>query len=325
MAGDCTQLHLRPRPPALAAAGDVGERRDRVDVGQVEPPRDQALERLHRRGRRLRRHEVADQRDADAPRVEPERVRADHVPGDAAVPAFVDLAVPVDEEVVADVVPAVRLHVVDVDAAHDRGRLGRRVAVRCRGVMDDRKPDRRRIERMVPPQQLVAAPGRTRHDRRRAGDRQPPQGLVLDRAPDVIGAQAAHPAPQAVLDAVGGARPDRAAEPPAARRSSLAGAQVRAIVVIGGLPAAPPTGGCTRPEQHGAGPLPVQADQVEANRRLSRGKRSLAAHRQVPRHDRHTAGRRMSLGRRRGDEEREQCDQTDFRHFSRFRSFRMMP
>ena len=43
-------------------------------------------------------------------------VGADHGPVDAAISAFVDRAVAVDEEVVPDVVPAVGPHVVGVDA-----------------------------------------------------------------------------------------------------------------------------------------------------------------------------------------------------------------
>ena len=64
----------------------------------------------------LRRREGSDHRDADGAGVEPPRVRPDDVALDPAVAPFVDGAVAVDEEVVADVVPAVRLHVVHLDA-----------------------------------------------------------------------------------------------------------------------------------------------------------------------------------------------------------------
>jgi len=50
-------------------------------------------------------------------------VRADHVLVDPAVATFEHLPVLVDEKVVPDVVPAVALHVVDLDAAHDRSGL----------------------------------------------------------------------------------------------------------------------------------------------------------------------------------------------------------
>src|SRR3712207_8386526 len=47
------------------------------------------------------------------------------------------------EEVVADVVPAVPLHVVGLDALDDRGRGGRGVPVRACRVVHDRDPDRK--------------------------------------------------------------------------------------------------------------------------------------------------------------------------------------
>ena len=73
------------------------------------------------RGVRQRRADaVADVGDADAAGVEAERLGADHVARDPAVAALPDLAEAVDEVVVADVVPAVRLHVVGVDRAEDR-------------------------------------------------------------------------------------------------------------------------------------------------------------------------------------------------------------
>ena len=53
---------------------------------------------------------VAEQRNSDRAGVEPCRVSADHIPVDATEAAFEDLAVLVDEKVVADVVPAVRAH-----------------------------------------------------------------------------------------------------------------------------------------------------------------------------------------------------------------------
>ena len=72
---------------------------------------------------RRRADVVADHCDPDRAGVEPFGVRADHVLVDAAVAALEHLPVLVDEKVVADVVPAVALHVVDLDPAHDRRRL----------------------------------------------------------------------------------------------------------------------------------------------------------------------------------------------------------
>ena len=77
--------------------------------------------------------------DADRAGVEPFRMRADDGLVDAAVAALEDLPVLVDEKVVADVVPAVALHVVDLDPAHDRGRLRGGVRVAAGRVVDERK------------------------------------------------------------------------------------------------------------------------------------------------------------------------------------------
>ena len=151
---------------ALAAAGDGGERRKRVDVGEVEPPREKALERGLGRGGDAAALEGADHGDTGRARIEAARVRADDVSVDSSEAALVDGPVPVDEVVVTDVVPTVRLHVVDLDSAHDRGCLGRRVAVRARRVVHDREPDRGRVLRPVAADGLVGAPGGTRHDRR---------------------------------------------------------------------------------------------------------------------------------------------------------------
>ena len=122
-------VELPPETAAVTAA--------RVDVADVEPPGQQVLERRPRCRRERRRVVDAEDRDAHTAGVEATGVRADHVLRDAAAAALEDSAELVDEEVVADVVPAVREHVVALDAAHDRGRLGRRVAVRARGVVDD--------------------------------------------------------------------------------------------------------------------------------------------------------------------------------------------
>ena len=81
----------------------------------------------------------AEHRDADRAAVEAERMRADDVPVDPAVAALVHGAEAVDEEVVADVVPTVALHVVQLDPADDRRRFDARVVVRSRRVVDDRR------------------------------------------------------------------------------------------------------------------------------------------------------------------------------------------
>ena len=69
------------------------------------------------------------------------RLRADDGLVDAARAALEDLAVLVDEEVVADVVPAVGVAVVARDAEHDRGRVLRAVVVGGDRVVDEGELD----------------------------------------------------------------------------------------------------------------------------------------------------------------------------------------
>ena len=80
-------------------------------MSQVEPPGEEPFECVLGRSRRRSLLERADHGHPDRTGVEPLRVRADDVALDPAVAAFVDRAEAVDEEVVADVVPAVPLHV----------------------------------------------------------------------------------------------------------------------------------------------------------------------------------------------------------------------
>ena len=67
---------------------------------------------------------------------------------DAAVAALPDVAVAIDEVVVANVVPAVRLHVVGVDRADDRRHVGLGVVVR-RVACGARRPCARRARTAV--------------------------------------------------------------------------------------------------------------------------------------------------------------------------------
>src|SRR5207248_9579521 len=87
-----------------------------------------------------------------------------------AVSALEDLAVLVNEEVVAVLVPAVSDHVVELDPADDGGRLRARVVVRAGRVVDDREVDVvRELGALLPvtADRLVRAPLRARDDRRR--------------------------------------------------------------------------------------------------------------------------------------------------------------
>ena len=86
----------------------------------VQTPCEQIYERLPLRRRRPDRVVRSDQRDPDRSAVEAERVRPDDVPVDSAVTALEHLAAAINQEVVADVVPAVAFHVIDLDASYDR-------------------------------------------------------------------------------------------------------------------------------------------------------------------------------------------------------------
>ena len=131
---------------------------------------------------------VPSKRDPHRARVEPERVRSDHVAVDASVAALVDRPEAIDEEVVADVVPAVRLA---------RGRAGSRARSRrpvpacsrcdppCGGR--SRTSPSGAYDRRATTDRLVRPPLRARDDRRddrRGGD---PQRHARRRAPDEMG------------------------------------------------------------------------------------------------------------------------------------------
>ena len=226
------QEHRRAAREARVAGRLPAERRQRIDMREIELPRQQLLERAPRRRADPRRVVVAEHGDADRAGVEAHRVRADHRPVDSAVPPFEDLAVLVDEEVVADVVPAVRDDVVDLDPAHDRGRLRRRVRVRAGGVVDDREVHGVEVLRRRTADLLVRAPGGARDDRRRARDRQPPDAELLDGTLDVVRAEARHGPARAEPDRRRLARPGETAEMPAGQ-AVLRAAGIRRDVGVG--------------------------------------------------------------------------------------------
>ena len=125
------------------------------------------LTRASRRGLRQRRQRaVPDHGDAHAAGVEALGVRADDRSVDASAAALVDAAVGVDQEVVANVVPAVRAHVVGVDRADDRGHVAWRVAVRRVGVMHEDHAHRVGVARSRPAHRLVRPPPGPRDDGR---------------------------------------------------------------------------------------------------------------------------------------------------------------
>ena len=189
---DRAQRDHAPRRVLRVSGRAPTEGRKRIDVRHVQAPREEPDERGASRGRDRGRVVRPDQRDADRPLVEPLRVRADDVAVDTAPPAFEDLAVLVDEEVVTDVVPAVREHVVALDPAHDRGRLRAAVRVRAGRVVDDREAQRVGVGGLLAPANLlVRAPARPGDDQRRARLRDRPQPDLADRAPDVVRADTA--------------------------------------------------------------------------------------------------------------------------------------
>ena len=116
---------------------------------------------------------VSDHGDADAAGVEALRVRPDDRAVDAARTALVDAPVGVDEEVVANVVPAVRAHVVGVDRADDGRHVACRIAVRRVRVVHEDHVHRVGVARRRAPQRLVCAPAGARDDRRLTGNAQP--------------------------------------------------------------------------------------------------------------------------------------------------------
>ena len=166
---------------------------------------------------------VADVRDPRRLRVEALRVSPDHGLVEAAGAALVERAVLVDESVVADVVPAVRVAVVAADGEHDLRRLFRRVVVEGDGVMHLHRLDAP-VARRPARHAARGAPVLTRDvwERRRRGlgganlraalpdrhevepqSRHPPVEPVLDRArpPDPDGIRAALPVHAEMLPA----------------------------------------------------------------------------------------------------------------------------
>ena len=117
------------------------------------------------------RLEVPEQRDARGASVEAERMSPDDVAIDPAAATLEDLAEAVDEEVVADVVPAVSLDVVDLNPAHDRRRFLRGAGVLAGRVMDDGDDETARVAGRRADDALVRPPVLAGHDRRLRGTR----------------------------------------------------------------------------------------------------------------------------------------------------------
>ncbi len=165
-------------PEVVALRGAGGERglAGRVHPVLAELVRDDLAGRGERgaRGRGGRRGVVAEDRDAGRLAVPAVGVRAEDGLVDAALTTLEDLAALVDEEVVAEVAPAVGLHVVDVQRPDDGVRVGA-VVRDVRGVVHERglDPARGQVDRALVVERLVGAPLGAGDDRgpRRAGRR----------------------------------------------------------------------------------------------------------------------------------------------------------
>ena len=298
------QQHRNARREAGIAAGRHAQQRQRVDVCDVEAPGEQPDERAARGSGRGRRVVVAEERHAHRTGVEPLGVRADHVALDAAETALEDLAVLVDEEVVAHVVPAVAPHVVELDRADDRRRLRLRVRVRTRRVVDDRESQRARVARRPAPDRLARAPGEARHDRGSRGRRERARRRGVGRTPDVVRTQPRHPTAKAVLKPVRRAGPVRVAELPRGTASTLRGLSVGSVLGLRSriAPGAPAPLQAARAKADPPGPLPVQSDEVEALGRPCSRERATALDGELARDER----RLPRMRRRRHEQEGEQ-------------------
>ena len=119
---------------------------------------------------------VADGRHRERVVVVAQGVGADDGAIHAAVPALPDPTEPVDQEVVADVAPAARPHVVGVDPAQQRGHLGAGVVVRVDRVVDEAGMHLVVVQRTLLADRLVRAPLRPGEDLGLGGVRRRTEG-----------------------------------------------------------------------------------------------------------------------------------------------------
>src|SRR5205823_13534667 len=99
----------------------------RVDVAQAQLPGNDPRGAVDAGAAGRPPAEVADDGHARRVDVETECVGAGHGPVDAAAPSLPDPAEAIEEEAVADVAPAVRVHVVRLDRPQDAGHIAGRV------------------------------------------------------------------------------------------------------------------------------------------------------------------------------------------------------
>ncbi len=235
---------------------------------EVEPPGDDSRDRIEGRCGRLRLPVRAKQGDPDRAGVEAQGVRADDVPVDTPEASFVDRPEAVDEEVVADVVPAVSLDMKELDSPDDRGRFRTGVVVAPSRVVHDHEPGRARVARRPAPDRLVRTPGQPRNDCGLAACSRRPERDAELGAPHELCTDARDVPPSACLEAIRGTDPPRVAETPSGP-PPLGGSRVRALLVLGccRAPGAPTTAGRPRTKLHRPGTTPRDACQREAGRR----------------------------------------------------------
>ena len=277
MPGDALERDERAGRVAVARA--AGGRDGHLALGghgvNRELPADEPCERVHRHRRLGDRREVPEAGDAGRHAVVALGLGSHDGRLDSPRATLEHLAVLVDEEVVADVVPPVAVAVVARNGQHDRGRVLRVVVVRGHRVMNERELDLA-VDRSRARRHCGGAPRRARDDRGRArlgdaGDaaaeapRQPARHARGRERAHEARAQAARVAAQAQLELVGGAdeggvgagRGAPAVRPVVARR-----VQRRPL----GPAAATAAGAYLR---LGRGAVrPRQADEVEAPRRV---------------------------------------------------------
>ncbi len=261
-----TGVAIRPAP----AARHRHRARDRGAV-HGELPSDQASERVDRLGGLRDGREGAEVRDPGREPVVTLGLSPDHRLIDAARPTFEDLPEPVDQEVVADVVPAVGVPVVLADRQHDSGGVLGGVVVGRHRVVHERHVDASvtgtGTRRAAPGLPDVAA-----DDRGRPGGLAGPGGgggrPRGARRPGRLrhgherSTHAAERPARTELELVGPSHPDGFA---GGERTSVVGSVTRHLQ---GRPAAPRTAASARPDLEPGSAHPGAADtkQVEPTR-----------------------------------------------------------
>ena len=223
-----------------------------------------------------------------------------------AAAALEHLAVTIDEKVVADVVPAVGLDVVELDAAHDRRGLLRLVRARAGGVMNDGEA-RAPARSAAPPARSSRRPSSRFSERSSATcEGHLPDGYARGGAAHEPRSHAGHPTDAYVPPAASSRGPTTGC------RASSRSACVRERRGPGGpRPRGPPSATrSTRPrtwraQLDAAAATPVHADEVEPLGARDCSRRSRRTERKVAAPDRRIGGVRS----RRGREQKHRCDQ----------------